>query len=202
MTTKLPYIETSQLRAALALLKMSDDVRLVTNCVHINAEHIEVSNGHVVLRMKHNSEFSDDIVIQFDEAIPSDAEYTHIKSYGDGSYVAIHYKQEKDENFYPSYKTKLTLIKDKYPSFNRLFAQEFIKGEAPLLQSMYLALPYLLFGRVITGVLKTKDSKSVLFDFSLLTKKSFGDPKLLVLAVADNAFDIADKVYSLIKDDD
>lgn len=62
MTTKLPYIETSQLRAALTLLKMSDDVRLVTNCVHINAEHIEVSNGHVVLRMKHNSEFSDDIV--------------------------------------------------------------------------------------------------------------------------------------------
>ncbi|MBG3090747.1 hypothetical protein ACBQ20_03330 [Proteus vulgaris] len=202
MTTKLPYIETSQLRAALTLLKMSDDVRLVTNCVHINVEHIEVSNGHVVLRMKHNSEFSDDIVIQFDEAIPSDAEYTHIKSYDDGSYVAIHYKQEKDENFYPYYKTKLTLIKDKYPSFNRLFEQEFIKGEAPLLQSMYLALPYLLFGRVITGMLKTKDSKSVLFDFSLLTKKSFGDPKLLVLAVADNAFDIADKVYSLIKDDD
>lgn len=202
MTTKLPYIETSQLRAALTLLKMSDDVRLVTNCVHINAKHIEVSNGHVVLRMKHNSEFSDDIVIQFDEAIPSDAEYTHIKSYDDGSYVAIHYKQEKDENFYPYYKTKLTLIKDKYPSFNRLFEQEFIKGEAPLLQSMYLALPYLLFGRVITGMLKTKDSKSVLFDFSLLTKKSFGDPKLLVLAVADNAFDIADKVYSLIKDDD
>lgn len=202
MTTKLPYIETSQLRAALTLLKMSDDVRLITNCIHINAEYIEVSNGHVVLRMKHNSEFSDDIVIQFNEAIPSDAEYTHIKSYDDGSYVAIHYKQEKDENFYPSYKTRLTLIKNKYPSFNRLFEQEFIKGEVPLLQSMYLALPYLLFGRVITGMLKTKDSKSVLFDFSLLTKKSFGDPKLLVLAVADNAFDIADKVYSLIKDDD
>lgn len=202
MITKLPYIETSQLRAALTLLKMSDDVRLVTNCVHINAEHIEVSNGHVVLRMKHNSEFSDDIVIQFDEAIPSDAEYTHVKSYDDGSYVAIHYKQEKDENFYPSYKTKLTLIKDKYPSFNRLFEQEFIKGETPLIQAMYLALPYLLFGRVITGMLKTKDSKSVLFDFSLLTKKSFGDPKLLVLAVADNTFDIADKVYSLMKDDD
>lgn len=202
MTTKLPYIETSRLRAALTLLKMSDDVRLITNCIHINAEYIEVSNGHVVLRMKHNSEFSDDIVIQFDEAIPSDAEYTYIKSYDDGSYVAIHYKQEKDENFYPSYKTRLTLIKNKYPSFNRLFEQKFIKGEVPLLQSMYLALPYLLFGRVITGVLKTKDNKSVLFDFSLLTKKSFGDPKLLVLAVADNAFDIADKAYSLIKDDD
>lgn len=202
MTTKLPYIETSQLRAALTLLKMSDDVRLVTNCVHINAEHIEVSNGHVVLRMKHNSEFSDDIVIQFDEAIPSDAEYTHIKSYDDGSYVAIHYKQEKDENFYPSYKTKLTLIKDRYPSFNGIFEQEFVKGKTPLLQSMYLALPYLLFGRVITGMLKTKDNKSVLFDFSPLIKKSFGDPKLLVLAVADNAFEIADKVYSLIKDDD
>lgn len=202
MTTKLPYIETSQLRAALTLLKMSDDVRLITNCIHINAEYIEVSNGHVVLRMKHNSEFSDDIVIQFDEAIPSDAEYTHIKSYDDSSYVAIHYKQEKDENFYPSYKTKLTLIKDKYPSFNRLFEQEFIKGEAPLIQAMYLALPYLLFGRVITGILKTKNNKNVLFNFSSMTKEAFGDPKLLVLPVADNAFDITDKVYSLIKDDD
>ena len=67
---------------------------------------------------------------------------------------------------------------------------------------MYLALPYLLFGRVITEILKTKNNKNVLFNFSSMTKDAFGDPKLLVLTVSDNAFDITDKVYNLIKDDD
>lgn len=183
MKPKLPHIDADQIRAALALISVNDDPRMVTKVVHINNQYIEATNGHALIRMKHNAEFDQDIAVQFVYSVPDEAEFLDINSHDDESHTVTYYRQDRDEEFRPFEKTELVLMQERYPDLTPLLNKNFKEGKTPLLSSTYLALPYLMFGRGCVDVLPSEDDLSVLFTMDALTSEMYGEPILIAMAM-------------------
>ncbi|WP_413493787.1 hypothetical protein [Morganella psychrotolerans] len=189
MKEKLPYIDADLLRAALTLISANDDPRPVTKAVHINSEFIESTNGHALVRMKHNAEFYHDINVQFNEPVPDDAEFADIKVLDDGIYVAVYYREAEEEEFIPTARSVLATVSVPYPDLNFFLKSEFVEITMPPVSAKYLALPYLMFGTSVVDVMCTEDRKTVLFTMGALTSEIFGDPQLIAMAVQPGYFD-------------
>lgn len=189
MKEKLPFIDAELLRAALTLIAAKDDPRPVTKTVHINGEFIESTNGHALVRMKHNAHFYHDIVVQFNDPVPDDAEFTEIKVLDDGLCVAVYYREEKEAEFVPFGTSALTRRSETYPDFDIFLKREFAKNALPPINAKYLALPYLMFGFGVVDAMCTEDGKAVLFNMDPLANEIFGDPQLVAMAVMPEYFD-------------
>lgn len=191
MTTKLPYIDTGLLRAALTLIATNDDPRPITKGIHVNSEYVEATNGHALVRMKHHAEFHHDITVRFNDPVPDDAEFSDIKVLDDGLCVAVYYLQDSGGEFRSFSKSVLTAINIPYPDTNKLLKKDFVKGQAPLIASRYLALPYLMFGRGTVDILRVTDEPFTLFTMDALTAELYGEPLLLVMPVHDDSHELA-----------
>lgn len=202
MKEKLPYIDADLLRAALTLISANDDPRPVTKAVHINSEFIESTNGHALVRMKHNAEFYHDITVQFNEPMPDDAEFADIKVLDDGICVAVYYREAEKEVFIPTAKSVLATISMPYPDLNFFLKSEFVKTTMPPVSAKYLALPYLMFGTGVVDAMCTEDRKTVLFTMGALTNEIFGDPQLVAMAVLPSYFDLSNAVRDEIMGDE
>lgn len=189
MKEKLPFIDAGLLRAALILIAAKDDPRSVTKAVHINGEFIESTNGHALVRMKHNAYFHHDITVQFNEPVPEDAEFAEIKVLDDGLCAAVYYREEKEAEFVPFGASALTRISETYPDFDIFLKSEFVKNALPPVSAKYLALPYLMFGAGVVDATCTEDRKAVLFNMGPLTNEIYGDPQLVAMAVMPEYFD-------------
>ncbi|WP_265524441.1 hypothetical protein [Providencia rustigianii] len=183
MKAKLPHIDADLIRAALALISVNDDSRIVTKVVHINNQCIEATNGHALIRMKHHVEFDQDIAVQFVYSVPEEAEFLDINSHDDGSHTVTYYRQDRDEEFRPFEKSELVLMEERYPDFSNLLDCKHKEGKTPYIASVYLALPYLMFGRGSVDVLPSEDSRSVLFAMDALTSEIYGEPILIAMAM-------------------
>lgn len=190
MKTKLPLIDAGLLRAALTLIAANDDLRPVTKAVHINGEFIESTNGHALVRMKHNAHFYHDVTVQFNDPVPDDAEFADIKVLDDGLCVAVYYREEKPEEFIPIARSVLVPVSVQFPDLNFFLKNEFVKTTMPPVSAKYLALPYLMFGAGVVDAMCTEDGRSVLFNMGPLTNKIFGDPQLVAMAVMPGYFDL------------
>ncbi|RUT66373.1 hypothetical protein CKG00_08175 [Morganella morganii] len=190
MKEKLPFIDAGLLRAALALIAAKDDPRPVTKAVHINGEFIESTNGHALVRMKHNANFHHDIVVQFNDPVPDDAEFAEIKVLDDGLCAAVYYREEKEAEFVPFDIAELTRDMETYPDFDIFLKGEFVKNALPPVSAKYLALPYLMFGAGVVDATCTEDGKAVLFNMGPLTNEIYGDPQLVAMAVMPEYFDV------------
>lgn len=115
MKVKLPLIDADLIRAALALISANDDPRIVTKVVHINNLYIEATNGHALIKMKHNAEFNQDIAVQFVYSVPDEAEFLDINSHDDGSHTVTYYRYDQDEEFRPFEKSELILMRGVTP---------------------------------------------------------------------------------------
>lgn len=189
MKEKLPFIDAGLLRAALALIAAKDDPRPVTKAVHINGEFIESTNGHALVRMKHNAHFYHDIVVQFNDPVPDAAEFAEIKVLDDGLCVAVYYREEKEAEFVPFGTSALTRRSETYPDFDIFLKREFVKNALPPVSAKYLALPHLMFGAGVVDAMCTEDGKAVLFNMGPLTNEIYGDPQLVAMAVMPEYFD-------------
>lgn len=189
MKEKLPFIDAGLLRAALTLIAAKDDPRSVTKAVHINGEFIESTNGHALVRMKHNAYFHHDITVQFNEPVPEDAEFAEIKVLDDGLCAAVYYREEKEAEFVPFDIAELTRSSEIYPDFDIFLKGEFVKNALPPVSAKYLALPYLMFGAGVVDATCTADGKAVLFNMGPLTNEIYGDPQLVTMAVMPEYFD-------------
>ena len=189
MKEKLPFIDAELLRAALTLIAAKDDPRPVTKTVHINGEFIESTNGHALVRMKHNAHFYHDIVVQFNDPVPDDAEFAEIKVLDDGLCVAVYYREETEAEFVPFETFALTRRSETYPDFDIFLKREFVKNALPPVSANYLALPYLMFGFGVVDAMCTEDGKAVLFNMDPLANEIFGDPQLVAMAVMPEYFD-------------
>lgn len=189
MKEKLPFIDAGLLRAALTLIAAKDDPRPVTKAVHINGEFIESTNGHALVRMKHNAHFYHDIVVQFNDPVPDAAEFAEIKVLDDGLCVAVYYREEKEAEFVPFGTSALTRRSETYPDFNIFLKREFVKNALPPVSAKYLALPHLMFGAGVVDAMCTEDGKAVLFNMGPLTNEIYGDPQLVAMAVMPEYFD-------------
>lgn len=183
MKAKLPHIDADLIRAALALISVNDDPRTLTKVVHINNQYIEATNGHALIRMKHNAEFDQDVAVQFVYSVPDEAEFLDINSHDDGSHTVTYYRQDRDEEFRPFEKSELILMRENYPDFSNLLGCKHKEGKTPYIASVYLALPYLMFGRGGVDVLPSEDSRSVLFAMDTLTSEIYGEPILIAMAM-------------------
>lgn len=183
MKAKLPHIDADLIRAALALISVNDDPRIVTKVVHINNLYIEATNGHAFIRMKHNAEFDQDIAVQFEYSVPDEAEYLDINIHDNGSHTVTYYRQDRDEEFRPFEKSDLVPMQEGYPDFNKLLNDTFKEGKSPYIASVYLALPYLMFGRGSVDVLPSENCRSVLFAMDALTSEIYGEPILIAMAM-------------------
>lgn len=189
MKEKLPFIDAGLLRAALTLIAAKDDPRPVTKAVHINGEFIESTNGHALVRMKHNAHFHHDIVVQFNDLVPDDAEFAEIKVLDDGLCAAVYYREEKEAEFVPFDIAELTRYIETYPDFDIFLKGEFVKNALPPVSAKYLALPYLMFGFGVVDAMSTEDGKAVLFNMDPLANEIYGDPQLVAMAVMPEYFD-------------
>ncbi|EML9902251.1 hypothetical protein RG393_000827 [Morganella morganii] len=189
MKEKLPFIDAELLRAALTLIAAKDDPRPVTKTIHINGEFIESTNGHALIRMKHNAHFYHDIVVQFNDPVPDDAEFTEIKVLDDGLCVAVYYREEKEAEFVPFGTSALTRRSETYPDFDIFLKREFVKNALPPVSAKYLALPSLMFGFGVVDAMCTEDGKAVLFNMDPLANEIFGDPQLVAMAVMPEYLD-------------
>ncbi|MEW2737600.1 hypothetical protein ABZ131_00285 [Providencia rettgeri] len=183
MKAKLPHIDADLIRAALALISVNDDPCILTKVVHINNQYIEATNGHALIRMKHNAEFDQDIAVQFVYSVPEEAEFLDINSHDDGNHTVTYYRQDRDEEFRPFEKSELVLMEERYPDFSNLLGCKHKEGKTPYIASVYLALPYLMFGRGSVDVLPSDDSRSVLFAMDALTSEIYGEPILIAMAM-------------------
>lgn len=190
MKEKLPFIDAGLLRAALALIAAKDDPRPVTKAVHINGEFIESTNGHALVRMKHNAHFHNDIVVQFNDPVPDDAEFAEIKVLDDGLCVAVYYREETEAEFVPSDIFALTSNSETYPDFDIFLKSEFVKTSMPPVSAKYLALPYLMFGAGVVDAMCTDDGKVVLFNMDQFTNEIFGHPQLVTMAIMPGYLDV------------
>ncbi|HGN0868461.1 TPA: hypothetical protein ACKROV_001689 [Providencia alcalifaciens] len=186
MKTKLPHIDADLIRAALALISVNDGTSMVTKVVHINSQHIEATNGRALIRMKHNAEFDQDVAVQFEHSVPDEAEFLNINSHDDGSHTVTYYRQDPDEKFRPFEKSELVLMQERYPDFSNLLDCKHKAGKTPYIASVYLALPYLMFGRGIVDVLPSEDGLSVLFAMDALTSEIYGEPILIAMAMGND----------------
>lgn len=134
MKAKLPHIDADLIRAALALISVNDDPRMLTKVVHINNQYIEATNGHALIRMKHNAEFDQDIAVQFVYSVPDEAEFLDINSHDDGSHTVTYYRQDRDEEFRPFEKSELVLMQEHYPDLTPLLTKTFKEVKSPLLE--------------------------------------------------------------------
>lgn len=191
MRTKLPYIDTNLLRAALELIAMNDDPRPVTKAIHINSEFIESTNGHALVRMRHHAEFCHDIAVQFNEPVPDNAEFADIKLLDDGLCIAVYYREDQKEEFIPFITSGLKVISGTYPDMNVLLRDDFVKTSAPLISAKSLALPCIMFGIGTIDILCSPDRKSVLYVMDALTNEIYGDPQLMVMAVSPLSFELS-----------
>lgn len=189
MKTKLPFIDAGLLRAALTLIAAKDDPRPVTKSVHINGEFIESTNGHALVRMKHNAHFHNDIVVQFNAPVPDEAEFAEIKVLDDGLCVAVYYREEKEAEFVPFGTSALTRRSETYPDFDIFLKREFVKNALPPVSAKYLALPYLMFGAGVVDAMCTADGKAVLFNMDQFTNEIFGNPQLVTMAIMPGYLD-------------
>lgn len=189
MKEKLPFIDAGLLRAALTLITAKDDPRPITKAVHINGEFIESTNGHALVRMKHNAHFHHDIVVQFNDPVPDDAEFAEIKVLDDGLCVAVYYREETEAEFVPFETFALTRRSETYPDFDIFLKREFVKNALPPVSATYLALPYLMFGFGVVDAMCTEDGKAVLFNMDPLANEVFGNPQLVAMAVMPEYFD-------------
>lgn len=190
MKEKLPFIDAGLLRAALTLLAAKDDPRPVTKAVHINGEFIESTNGHALVRMKHNAHFYHDIVVQFNDPVPDDAEFAEIKVLDDGLCVVVYYREETEAEFVPFEIFALTRRTETYPDFDIFLKGEFVKNALPPVSAKYLALPHLMFGAGVVDAMCTEDGKAVLFNMGPLTNEIYGDPQLVTMAIMPEYFDV------------
>lgn len=188
MKEKLPFIDAGLLRAALTLIAAKDDPRPVTKAVHINGEFIESTNGHALVRMKHNAYFYHDIVVQFNEPVPDDAEFTDIRVLDDGLCIAVHYREVQEAEFIPTARSVLTPVSVPYPDLDFFLKSEFVKTALPPVSAGYLALPYLMFGAGVVDAMCTADGKAVLFNMDQFTNEIFGDPQLVIMAITPEYF--------------
>lgn len=189
MKEKLPFIDAGLLRAALTLIAAKDDPRPVTKAVHINSEFIESANGHALVRMKHNAHFHNDIVVQFNDPVPDNAEFAEIKVLDDGLCVAVYYREEKEAEFVPFGTSALTRRSETYPDFDIFLKGEFVKSALPPFSAKYLALPYLMFGAGVVDATCTADGKAVLFNMDQFTNEIFGNPQLVAMAIMPGYLD-------------
>ena len=183
MKVKLPLIDADLIRAALALISTNDDPRIVTKVVHINNLYIEATNGHALIRMKHNAEFNQDVAVQFVCSVPDEAEFLNINSHDDRSHTVIYYRLDQDEEFRPFEKSELILMQGSYPNFGDLLDRKYKKGKTPYIASVYLALPYLMFGRGSVDILPSEDDLSVMFTMDALTSEMYGEPILIAMSM-------------------
>ncbi|EPB0125001.1 hypothetical protein ACQ9TJ_004548, partial [Providencia stuartii] len=164
-------------------ISVNDDPRMVTKVVHINNQYIEATNGHALIRMKHNAEFDQDVAVQFVCSVPDEAEFLDINSHDDGSHTVTYYRQDRDEEFRPFEKSELVLMQEHYPDLTPLLTKTFKEGKTPILATRYLALPYLMFGMGSVGVLPSEDDRSALFAMDALTSEMYGEPILITMAM-------------------
>ncbi|HBC7441677.1 TPA: hypothetical protein KEY66_000776 [Morganella morganii] len=202
MKEKLPFIDAGLLRAALTLIAAKDDPRPVTKAVHINGEFIESTNGHALVRMKHNANFHHDIVVQFNDPVPDDAEFAEIKVLDDGLCAAVYYREEKEAEFVPFDIAELTRDMETYPDFDIFLKGEFVKNALPPVSAKYLALPYLMFGAGVVDATCTEDRKAVLFNMGPLTNEIYGDPQLVAMAVMPEYFDVCRAACDEVMEDE
>lgn len=198
MKAKLPHIDADLIRAALALIYVNDDPRMQTKVVHINNQYIEATNGHALIRMKHNAEFDQDIAIQFIYSVPDEAEFLDINSHDDGSHTVTYYRQDRDEEFRPFEKSELVLMQERYPDLTPLLTKTFKEGKTPILVSRYLALPYLMFGIGSVDVLPSEDDRSVLFSMDALTSEMYGEPILIAMAMKKDIHKLSQSLHDQI----
>lgn len=204
MKEKLPFIDAGLLRAALTLIAAKDDPRPVTKAVHINGEFIESTNGHALVRMKHNAHFYHDIVVQFNDPVPDDAEFAHIKQLDDGLCIVVYYREEQEAEFVPFGTSELTVVSAfaPYPDFDIFLKGEFVKSALPPVSAKYLALPYLMFGAGVVDATCTEDRKAVLFNMGPLTNEIYGDPQLVAMAVMPEYFDVCRAACDEVMEDE
>lgn len=202
MKEKLPFIDAGLLRAALILIAAKDDPRPVTKAAHINGEFIESTNGHALVRMKHNAYFHHDIVVQFNDPVPDDAEFAEIKVLDDGLCAAVYYREEKEAEFVPFDIAELTRRSETYPDFDIFLKGEFVKSALPPVSAKYLALPYLMFGAGVVDATCTEDRKAVLFNMGPLTNEIYGDPQLVAMAVMPEYFDVCRAACDEVMEDE
>lgn len=202
MKEKLPFIDVGLLRAALTLIAAKDEPRSVTKAVHINGEFIESTNGHALVRMKHNAYFHHDIVVQFNDPVPDDAEFAEIKVLDDGLCAAVYYREEKEAEFVPFDIAELTRRSETYPDFDIFLKGEFVKSALPPVSAKYLALPYLMFGAGVVDATCTEDRKAVLFNMGPLTNEIYGDPQLVAMAVMPEYFDVCRAACDEVMEDE
>lgn len=61
--------------------------------------------------------------------------------------------------------------------------RKYKKGKTPYIASVYLALPYLMFGRGSVDILPSEDELSVMFAMDALTSEMYGEPILIAMSM-------------------
>ncbi|PHM31332.1 hypothetical protein [Xenorhabdus innexi] len=191
-------IDTDLLRAALVCVAKEEQAKKHPGLtgVHITRQHIEATNGNVVVRMElieGKGAFFDesdatnfDLVIRFCGDIPKEACFTEIQ-FGDEP-RAIHLD---DDNAAFSF-TRLEIINGRFPDLDKVIPTE-KQSVMPYFRLEYLAYPYLMFRKGIVLIEPSGMEAPCRFRFSALTNELYGNPIFIALPVYKDAFELAEQ---------
>lgn len=180
-------LETDLIRAALQVKADASEPREFLRCIHINEKHIEATDGKALVRMEHGQAVNVDILVNFTQEIPAEAEFSQFVL-TEKPFV-IHYNDAEEVIAY-SY---IELINSKYPQFDNVIPDS-VTDKMPLIQSKLLALPYLLFECGAIGIQVSSKNSAVQFIFDALTNYRYGNPLLIVMPTYSDYFTEVQKI--------
>ncbi|CAM3946268.1 hypothetical protein [Xenorhabdus thuongxuanensis] len=192
-------IDTNLLRAALVCVAKDEQAEKHPGLtgVHITRQHIEATNGHVLVRMELKEEsgtfFDDneptdiDLIIRFCGGIPEKACFTEIQF--DDATRAFHLDEDNKTFSF----TRLEVIKGRFPDLDKTIPIE-KQNVAPHLRLEYLAYPYLMFRNGVVLIESSGMETPCRFRFSPLTNKLYGNPIFVVQPLYENAFELAEQI--------
>ncbi|WP_338803619.1 hypothetical protein WDV76_16165 [Xenorhabdus griffiniae] len=191
-------IDTNLLRAALVCVAKEEQAEKHPGLtgVHITRQHIEATNGHVLVRMElkegsgaffdDNDPTDIDLTVRFCGDIPEKACFTEITF--NNKARAIHLDEDNKAFSF----TRLEVIKGRFPDLDKAIPTE-KRDVIPCLRLEYLAYPYLMFRNGVAFMEPSGMEAPCRFRFSPFTNRLYGNPIFIVQPLYENAFEIAEQ---------
>ncbi|PHM58934.1 bacteriophage protein [Xenorhabdus stockiae] len=192
-------IDTDLLRAALVCVAKGEQAEKHPGLtgVHITRQHLEATNGHVLVRMElteHSGTFFDDndaddlnLVIRFCGDIPEQACFTEIIL---GDEVRAIHLDKSNEIF--SF-TRLEIIKGRFPDLDKTIPTE-KQDVMPLFSAEYLSYPAQMFKGSASVLIEPSGMNAPCrFRFCSFTNRIYGNPVFVVFPIHESIFELAEQ---------
>ncbi|QII37483.1 hypothetical protein G3M83_07115 [Rouxiella badensis] len=184
------FFPTDILRAALCCVADDKETREYLKGVYITPTHIKATNGWAAVMMEHGAETDIDGVFIVHGEIPVNAEGTAILQMK-GKWYASHLNEDEEVVGYST----LEHIECQYPDFTKILPnEEALSAELPMFSMKALSLPHRMFSTGVAGFKPTGKSGVCLLTLDPITNRFYGNPKLVIMPVKEDAFDMLQAV--------